>query len=58
MIGARNWPVGDDVRQMRPIERPASEERKGRVITPLPSRASIGAADRGNSVTPILAATI
>ena len=58
MFGAKYLPIGDDVRQMRPIERPAFEERNGRVITPLPSRASMGAADCGNSVTPMLAATI
>jgi len=58
MIEVKYEPIGEDVRQMRPMERPALEERNGRVMTPLPVRASIGAADRGKSVTPILAATI
>ena len=58
MIEVKYVPIGEDVRQMRPMERPALEERNGRVMTPLPVRASMGAADLGKSVIPIFAATI
>lgn len=58
MIEVKYEPIGEDERQIRPMERPALEERNGLVMTPLPLRASIGAADLGKSVMPILAATI
>ncbi len=54
---ARYLPTGELERHTKPIVRPASEERIGRVTTPLPFLASTDAADWGKSVTPMPAAT-